>query len=292
MTQEVYEKLAPEYAKLNAAATVLPSRQHEVSEVAERLIHDKAVYLEVEHREGVPAAALMALSMREMNGNLHCYLGNGQALSMRTTIVPYDRGPFDQPSPENFYAGCHDALVLDGWVKVFADPANRTMTRICYQDEGFNGFGYRYRGIPSPYVYGATTVQRPGKFIRDRVFDPNEMDPQIGTLAIMLEIFRLDPSLDFTNGEHAAMASPDISVVLKMPIAPHPIIGNTNVFQLQTGLNKLRVLGTPIDADGNYGRHTMRAVANFQIRHRLRPDGLAGPLTMAAIHQALAEAGL
>jgi lysozyme family protein len=36
----------------------------------------------------------MALAEREMSGNLHCYLGNGQRLTKRTTIVPLNRGPF------------------------------------------------------------------------------------------------------------------------------------------------------------------------------------------------------
>ncbi len=41
----------------------------------------------------------------------------------------------------------------------------------------------------------------------------------------------------------------------------------------------------PLLVDGCYGRHTRRAVAAFQAAHGLVPDGLAGPLTLAALRE-------
>jgi len=38
-----------------------------------------------------------------------------------------------------------------------------------------------------------------------------------------------------------------------------------------------------IDADGTFGRHTVRALRRFQRRHGLTPDGVAGPATWAAL---------
>jgi peptidoglycan hydrolase-like protein with peptidoglycan-binding domain len=38
-----------------------------------------------------------------------------------------------------------------------------------------------------------------------------------------------------------------------------------------------------IDADGAFGRHTVRALKRFQRRHGLTPDGVAGPATWAAL---------
>src|SRR5512133_2541924 len=39
--------------------------------------------------------------------------------------------------------------------------------------EKYNGWGYFYRGIPSPYVWGATSNQRPGKYVSDGVWSPS-----------------------------------------------------------------------------------------------------------------------
>jgi len=50
----------------------------------------------------------------------------------------------------------------------------------------------------------------------------------------------------------------------------------------KTGVNALMV-------DGSYGRHTRRAVTAFQAAHGLVPDGLAGPLTLAAIRGQMTE---
>src|ERR1700744_4318077 len=126
----------------------------------------------------------MALSEREMAGNLNCYLGNGQSIHRKTTIVPVGRGPF-----KDFSDGCLDSLALDGLTKVKSAPRGWSLARATYEEEDWNGWGYRMRGIPSPYVYGATSIQRPGKFVRDHDFELI-MDSQIGTLAIMLELFR------------------------------------------------------------------------------------------------------
>ena len=47
---------------------------------------------------------------------------------------------------------------------------------------------------------------------------------------------------------------------------------------LQTALNK--VLGTNLDIDGIYGENTKQAVRDFQERHDLQVDGVAGPITL------------
>lgn len=53
-----------------------------------------------------------------------------------------------------------------------------------------------------------------------------------------------------------------------------------DVFQLQL---KLIELGYSLDADGHYGSNTRRVVTAFQLSHGLKPDGIAGPRTIAAL---------
>ena len=47
------------------------------------------------------------------------------------------------------------------------------------------------------------------------------------------------------------------------------------------------VAGARLNVDGNFGRVTKRAVIAFQASHGLEPDGIAGPLTIAALEAAL-----
>jgi len=59
---------------------------------------------------------------------------------------------------------------------------------------------------------------------------------------------------------------------------------------LQTNLNRLGYTdaeGRRLTNDGDYGRRTRLAVEAFQRDHGLVADGLAGPLTMAAVHLAV-----
>lgn len=278
--QEAFEALAPNYEALIAAAHVALSRVPTIDAAVARLLRDADAYAAVEKISGVPTAALMALAEREMDGNLSCYLGNGQPLRMRTTIVPRGRGPFTGPNA--FVAGCMDALTLDGLTRV---PA-WTLARFCYESEAWNGWGYRARGLPSPYVFGATTVQRPGKFVCDHVFDAHEMDPQIGTLALVLEIARQAPGLQFWTAV-APAAAPSI-----VPdVDQHPHLDQVDAAWVQRALNKLGGPFVPLTVDDNYGRATARAVRRFQATHHVAVDGVCGPLTVAAIKRALAEAG-
>lgn len=225
----------------------------------------------------------MALAEREMSGNLHCYLGNGQRLTKR--IVPLNRGPFPD-TEEGFITGALDALHLDGLDQVAKMPGGWSLPRLAYESEGWNGWGCRLRGIPSSYVFGGTTVQKPGKFIRDHVFSSTMMDPQLGTIAIVEKLFELDPSLKFAN----LIAKVDDTTPI-VP-APHPVIGEGNIRWVQISLNKLRVAGTPLAVDDNCGRGTRAAVRTFQQTHHLIVDGLPGPKTVASIADTLAEAGL
>jgi lysozyme family protein len=287
MTQATFEKLEANYDHLASIATIKPEREPELAKVVRlTLLPQKPLYQRVEQLTHVPAAGLMALAMREMSGNTHKYLGNGQSLKQRTTIVPLNRGPFLQDYPEDFVSGCLDSLHLDGLDQVWKAIGGWSRARFCYESEAWNGWGYRARGIPSPYVFGATSVQLPGKFPRDHVFDANMMDPQLGTLAIVEEIFKQDPSLQFFD------AAPRVEgAVVYINIDPHPVI-STNAEWIQTALNKLRVRGTPLLVDGNIGRGTRGAVRVYQSAHRLVADGIPGPKTVASLKQSLAEAGL
>lgn len=286
--QHPFSSLEGEYEALIARAQIRPECEHVLSVTAIRLLHDKAVYGEVAARTGVPIAVLMALSEREMSGNLRCYLGNGQLLIRRTTIVPIGRGPFLRQAPQDFIVGCLDALHLDGLDQVASQPGGWTMPRAAYETEEWNGEGYRRMGIPSPYVFGATSVQRPGKYIRDHVYDSHVMDPQLGTLAIIEKLMELDSSLSF-----GAASTKIIDDAPPIVPAPHPVTGATDIRWVQASLNKLHADGTPLDVDGDCGRGTRAAVRAFEIKRRLTVDrGWPGPQVVGALSSALTETGL
>ena len=56
---------------------------------------------------------------------------------------------------------------------------------------------------------------------------------------------------------------------------------------LQTALNK--VMGTNLEIDGIYGEATREAVRDFQKRHDLQVDGVAGPITLKKLFDLVSQ---
>jgi lysozyme family protein len=285
-----YEALKSEYERLISIAHIRPECEHVLEVTGRRLLHDKPVYAELSSYTGVPIAMLMALAEREMSGNLHCYLGNGQRLTKRTTIVPIGRGPFPD-TKEGFIAGARDALAIDHLDQVVHSAEGWTMPRAAFESEDWNGWGYRSKGIPTPYAFGGTTAQRPGKYIRDHVYSATTMDPQLGTIAILEKLFELDQSLVFGAG--VVDKVPPVDAPSIIPVMPHPVMGQTNIRWVQDALNKLKAEGTPLVVDGDVGRATRAAVRAFEVKYRLTVDrGYPGPQVARKLTDLLAEQGI
>jgi len=183
------------YERNWADLRIRPSRLQAARDRAERLLNGKPIYLEVEKPTGVPWWFVGLCHYRESNFNFSTYLGNGQPLSRRTTIVPAGRGPFTGPNA--FADGAVDALRLQG----FGGASDWELARVLFRLEGFNGYGYHAKGVNSPYLYGGSTLYGPpearaGKYVRDHVFDPDVVDPQLGTAVILKALMEIDASVE------------------------------------------------------------------------------------------------
>jgi lysozyme family protein len=182
---------------------IKPNREAEFRKLAMRGIINKERYVEIQNAtaydglgkegEGVPWYMLYLLHLRESNANFSTYLGNGQPLSRRTTIVPKGRGPFT--GPKAFLNGALDALRIDGLSAVL----DWRLEKILYYCELFNGAGYNNLGLPSPYIWGGTNIQRPGKYVADHVWSSTKWDTQPGCAPILYMMAKLDPTIKFTR---------------------------------------------------------------------------------------------
>jgi lysozyme family protein len=178
----------PEYAKQWDRMVIKPARVAEFTKLAAFAIAHKTIYQDIEDETHVPWWLIAVLHRRESDADFNTYLGNGQLLKRKTTIVPKGRGPFP-----TFQAGAEDALHLDGLDAI----ADWTLEKALYWCEAFNGWGYAPK--PSPYIWGGTNVQVRGKYIRDGVFSSAVWDPQPGCAPILCMIAKLCPSVKFTR---------------------------------------------------------------------------------------------
>lgn len=136
------------------------------------------------------------------------YLGNGQSLSRKTTIVPKGRGPF-----ATWEEGAVDALVYAP--PYAAKNTDWSIGGVLTKLEEYNGLGYFSKGLPSPYIWARTDQYSSGKYIADGVYDPNHVDTQLGCAGILkfMGVFNTAPTGTGTiigtvlTGATAAVAS-------------------------------------------------------------------------------------
>ena len=287
--QHPYSILAPEYESLLVSMVITNPAQ--IRAVATRLLGFKKRYTQVWAKTAVPVIELTALNERESGSDFRAYFGNGDSLARPTIHVPKHRGPF--PTWE---AGCIDALHLDRLDTIANQPGGWTWARTCYEAETFNGFGYRQYGIHSPYLWAGSNIYDSGpaaKFDTDGHFERGLRDKQLGCLPLMATLVELDPSLALIDAFPAAPLVPRGEHEMIPQPAPVPYGHGADdsahdTKWIQSSLNELDP-EAELRVDGIWGRHTKRAVMDFQDLHGLDADGVAGPLTIAAIEEALQE---
>ena len=130
----------------------------------------------------MPWQVIGVIHTMESSGDFSKHLHNGDPLTQRTVRVPRGR-PTKSDPPFNWIDSAADALEYDGLDKAVADYA--TVGGILYWLESYNGFGYRDRGINSPYLWACTQHYDRGLYVSDGVFDANRRSDACGSGAML-----------------------------------------------------------------------------------------------------------
>lgn len=156
----------------------------------------KGRYQRVEALTGVPWFVTGIVHTREAGSppNFHAWLHNGDPMfdhnghPRQTVDVPAHR-PLNPAC--SWEIGCTDAYQIEGLL----NKRDWSAAFVAWFLEKMNGFGYReWHRIPSPYLWGSTVIQRTGKYVRDRQYDPNVMDTQVGGMALLAALMQIAPS--------------------------------------------------------------------------------------------------
>lgn len=201
MAQYSLFRLAPDYRRLWDGMEV--TKKREADAVARRIVavSSKTRYRAVEKRTGVPWFVVGLIHYRESNCSFVTWLHNGDPMRDRVgrAVQTWQVPPGRPPNPDcSWEDGAVDALVavehLDA-IQVW------NVESVAYGSEKVNGFGYRNPSIdiPSPYLWGGTNRQECGKYVRDRVYDPNVMDSQLGCMAVLKSVMDMDPEARFAD---------------------------------------------------------------------------------------------
>lgn len=172
-----WEKYIPEMERLWSSMKIIRDAA-QLDKTATRVKQHQAVYEKVQKDTGVPWQMVAVIHIREAGENdigrwTKC-LHNGQPWNRKTTIVPRGLGPWSSWHEAAVHAMKHEKLHLyKGWT-----PGSMLAAL-----EPYNGYGYRNKGLRSPYIWASTNHQQRGKYVSDGVFNPNVMDTQVGCAA-------------------------------------------------------------------------------------------------------------
>ncbi len=181
-TSKVPSAHRAEYERRFAECVVLPSKSGVVDGYITKLTANRARYDAVGASMGIPWWFIGGIHALESAFAFDRHLHNGDPLSARTRRVPANRPVIGAP-PFTWEESAADALVyqkLDQW-------DDWSLAGALYKWEAYNGFGYRKRGIPSPYLWSFSNQYSKGRYVRDHIFDPNAVSNQCGT-AVLLRV--------------------------------------------------------------------------------------------------------
>lgn len=187
-----------EYRRLFDTLEIRPGRARDVDREADRARALRGRYEQIGGPLGVPWCFIAALHMRETSFRLDRHLHNGDPLTARTVRIPAGH-PRSGAPPFTFEESARDALRL----KRLHQWHDWSLPGLLFKIEAYNGFGYRKRGIPSPYLWSFSHHYLRGKFVKDRVFDPAAVDRQCGAATLLRRLaerqevrFADEPALD------------------------------------------------------------------------------------------------
>lgn len=172
--------LRAEYAAFWSSLALRPGWESKIERAVARIRAGMEHYRAVEARTGVPAAIIGVIHWMESACDFGRHLHNGDPLTARTVRVPAGR-PVTGSPPFSWQASAIDALSLrkmDQW-------RDWSIEGTLWQLEGYNGMGYRRRGLPTPYLWSGTPHYTSGKYVADGVFDPNAVSTQVGVAPIL-----------------------------------------------------------------------------------------------------------
>jgi len=215
-----FTRLADEYVTLfRGAAFRSNNAEREALRFGRTAAKNKAIYEKVGDPLGIPWWFVAAVHMLESSFNFATHLHNGDPLTARTRHVPKNRPKTGRPK-FSWEESAIDALTLQklGGLKDWS------LARALHRWEAYNGFGYRKRRVPSPYLWSFTTVYSKGKFVRDGQFSANAVSKQCGAAALLKALVQLG---NVTKLEIEGFAEGEGDDQLSKDIDPGPVSDGT-----------------------------------------------------------------
>lgn len=174
----LYKRLSNEYEEifvnLIPNSETLPIVENHVA----RIEANRSRYEAIEAATSVPWFFIAVVHSLESSYNFATHLHNGDPLASRTVRVPAGRPRHGSP-PYTWEESAIDAL------KEMHDLEDWSLARTLWRLERYNGFGYRRRGVCSPYLWAFSNHYQSGLYLDGGVFDSAAVAKKVGSAVLL-----------------------------------------------------------------------------------------------------------
>lgn len=176
-----FGSLKSEYASLFATTEINVGASDSLSWHIGAMRKFRDRYEAVGNEVKVPWYFIGAIHGLEASFNFLSHLHNGDfPLSTRTRQVPSGRPTVWLP-PADWASSAKDALKLLG----FTGQSDWSIERTLYRFEAYNGFGYRRKGVATPYLWSFSNHYESGKFVSDGRWNAKAKSQQCGAAVLI-----------------------------------------------------------------------------------------------------------
>lgn len=175
-----YEDLQSEYRTNFEGMALASPALDRIEAVAGRIIESRVLYERVSAATGAPWHFVGLMHYTESNFNFSTHLHNGDPLTARTVRPPAGR-PEEGAPPFAWEDSAADAIRAYR----LAGEADWSLERTLHRFEQMNGFGYRSRGICSPYLWAGSDRYLSGFFVGDGGFDQAAVAARVGVAPVL-----------------------------------------------------------------------------------------------------------
>jgi len=232
---------------------VKPSKLSTVKRIVQTIIKSRARYEEVGNPLDIPWFVIGCVHNLESSLKFNGHLHNGDPLTARTVHVPKGR-PVKGSPPFTWEQSANDALVSQGWNKW----RDWSIAGCLFRFESYNGFGYRQRKVPSPYLWSYANHYTKGKYVHDGPsgWDPNAVSAQCGTAVILKQLVDLG-EIELENGRPSLSKEEALQLIKTLgKVVKYATTWSQDAEKLQEALV---VCGADLDVDGHPGKMTSDA---------------------------------
>lgn len=246
-------ELRSEYQHLFDTCIIRPGHTAEVEKTTGAIAANRPRYAAVSDPLRIPWFFVGVIHCLEASLKFTTHLHNGDPLTKQTTHVPKGRppGPPADGVRYTWEESATDALTIEG----FANLDDWTLPAILYRLEAYNGFGYRPRGINTPYLWSFSTHYSQGKFADDGVFSPLLVSQQCGAAVLIRRM--AEKNIIHFDVDNTPAETPQISALGTM-VVYDPKHETAAAAQLQQALN--HIPGISMAVDGIAGQRTSDAL--------------------------------